>query len=295
MTAVVAAERPYWLGVGFAALAASCFGAAPTLARLAYDDGSDAPTAVLLRFAIAWAMVSALQALRRRPLALPAPDRWQALAVGAIAFVMSSGYLAAVGRIPVGLAVLIFYAFPAIVAVAGHLLGRERLTGLRVAALVVAFLGIALVVGVHLHAHDPVGIAYAFVAACGCAATLILTAPLVRRRPPLAVNAHVLASATVIAAGALWLAGDGPAWPAQSIGWVGLIGASAIYGVGIMSVFLALGLLTPFKVAMLNNLEPPVAVVVAVLVLNEAVGPVQLAGLAAVLGALLLLHRQDSR
>ncbi len=294
-------ESRYWRGIGFLLVSSFGFGMAPTLARLAYDAGSTPTTAILMRFTIASMLATLLLRRLGRPLRLAPRERWQAIGIGLVAGTMSFGYLSAVDRIPVSVAALVFFTFPAMTAVAAHLLGDERLSLLRSAALLAAFAGIALVVGFEGGPNlqggrelDPVGLGLALLAAVACTVSILWTSRVLRRADALVVNGHAVL--TGAAAYLLVVAAQGgPAWPVTGLGWVGLVGASLVYAAGFVSIFHAVGLLGPFRVAALGNIEPIIAVGFAVAVLGETVTPQQGAGMTVVIAALVALQLRDRR
>ncbi|BBK40924.1 membrane protein [Allostella vacuolata] len=294
-------EARYWRGIGFLLVSSLGFGLAPTLARLAYDAGSDPPTAILMRFTVASMVVTLVMRRMGRPLRLAPAERWQAIGIGLVAGVMSYGYLSAIAHIPVSVAALVFFTFPAMVALAAHLTGQERLTWLRAGALAGAFAGISLVVGLDGLTGtgdgprlDPVGLALALMAAATCAASILWTSRVLRRAEPLAVNAHAVLTGACAYLLLVALHG-GPAWPVTPLGWGGLLGASFVYAAGFVSLFLAVRLLGPVRVAALGNLEPVVAVGAAVAILGETVTLQQGAGILVVLAALVTLQLRDRR
>jgi drug/metabolite transporter (DMT)-like permease len=278
-----------WRGVGCMLVSSIGFGMAPSLARLAYDGGSEPLTAILVRFATAAVFVAGLLLVLRRPFRLRRPERIEAIGIGIVAGIMSYGYLAAVQTIPVSIAALVFFSFPAIVAIGSHFMRQERLTLVRSAALLIAFVGIAGVVGVTPVALDPVGIALAFLAAAACAASIVWASRLVPRADVLVVNAHAVVTGTVVYAAIVAIAG-GPQFPSTDLGWVGLLGAGVVYALGFVAIFLAIALLGPFMSAMLANLEPIIAVGFAVAVLGEPLSAGQAAGMLLVFLALGLLR-----
>ncbi|WP_374449472.1 DMT family transporter [Stella sp.] len=287
-------EARRWRGILYLLVSCTGFGIAPSLARLAYDAGSEPATAILMRFTVATMVVTLTMRRLGRPLRLAAGDRRQAIGIGLLAALLSWGYLSAVALVPVSVAALVFFSFPGMVAVAAHLAGVERLTRLRSAALAAAFAGIALVVGFELgRTLDPAGLGLAFLAAVACAASILWTSRVLRRAEPLAVNAHAVLTAT--AASILVVAiGGGPAWPGTVVGWIGLGGASVVYAAGFTSLFFAVRLLGPVRVAALGNVEPVIAVSAAVAILGETVTPLQAAGVLVVLAALAALQWRES-
>ncbi|BBK36186.1 permease [Allostella sp. ATCC 35155] len=279
-------EARYWRGILYLLVSCLGFGIAPSLARIAYEAGSDPATAILMRFTVATMVVTLTLRRLGRPLRLPAGERRQAFGIGLLAAVLSWGYLSAVARIPVSVAALVFYTFPGMVAVAAHLTGQDRLTPLRVGALLAAFCGIALVVGIEPgRTLDPVGLAMALLAAVTCATSILWTSRVLRRVDPLVLNGHAVLAATAASILLVAIAG-GPAWPATVTGWLGLAGASLVYAAGFTCLFFAVRLLGPVRVAALGNIEPVIAVSAAVAILGEVVTMRQSAGILVVLAAL---------
>ena len=289
MTVPTPAGSLPWRGIGCMLVSSIGFGMAPSLARLAYNGGSEPLTAILVRFLTAAIFVSGLLLVLRRPFHLRWRERREAIGIGIVAGIMSYGYLAAVQFIPVSIAALVFFSFPAIVAIGSHLMGMERLTVIRALALLVAFLGIAGVVGVTPVALDPVGIALAFLAAAACAASIVWAGRLVPRADVLVVNAHAVITGSIVYALIVAVAG-GPQLPTTDLGWVGLMGAGVVYALGFVAIFLAIALLGPFMSAMLANLEPIIAVGFAVAVLGEPLSLGQAAGMILVFLSLALLR-----
>lgn len=118
-------------------VSASCFGAMAIFGKLAYAAGVPAPTLVLLRFAVASAILVTAVALVRlrsgRP-ALPvaaAESRRRlvvtALALGGVGYAaQASFYFASLERIDAALVALVLYTFPVLVTLASVTLGRGR-------------------------------------------------------------------------------------------------------------------------------------------------------------------------
>src|SRR5688500_13861599 len=107
----------------------AAFGAMGIFGKLAYDQGATVGTLLSVRFALAAALLWALEAARRERGSRPAKvDVLAALALGAVCYALQAGlFFAALERIDASLAALLLYTAPAIVAVAAVVLGRERL------------------------------------------------------------------------------------------------------------------------------------------------------------------------
>ncbi len=275
---------------------AAAFGAMAIFGKLAYDEGATVGTLLAVRFTLAaamfWALVLArggsreIRALRRRDVVL-------GLALGGLGYAAQAGcFFAALARIDASLLSLILYTFPAMVAVAGALLGRERLDSRRLTALVLALGGIALVVaGAGAGALDPVGAGLAFAAAVVYTTYILVSEPVAGRVRPLTLCALVCTGAAVtLTAGSALL---GQLEPAQvtAAGWGWLACIAAVSTVVAISLFFAgLPRVGSTSASILSTLEPVVTVGLAFLVFGERLAVIQVAGGALVLGAVVVLN-----
>jgi len=275
----------------------AAFGAMAVFGKLAYGEGATVGTLLAVRFALAailfWALllvrrdlVGGLRSLARR-------DRAAAGALGAVGYATQAGlFFAALDRIGASLLSLLVYTFPAIVAAAAVLLGREHLDGCRVTALALASGGLALVVaGAGAGALDPLGVALGLGAAGVYATYILVSDGLSARVPPLVLAALVCTGAAVtLVAGTAAL---GELRPAELTvaGWGWLAGLAAVSTVGAIGLFFAgLRRVGPTTASILATVEPLVTVLLAFLVFGEVLGAVQVAGGVLVIAAVLTLQ-----
>ncbi len=133
-------------------VSAACFGTLAVLTPLAYDSAPEpvSPLALLTwRFVIASALLAVVAGVRdRRSLAVPRSD------VGRYALLALTGYGAAsvcffyaLTFADASVVAVLLYAYPALVVLAGWLFLGEKASWQQAAAVVVTFLGCALVVG----------------------------------------------------------------------------------------------------------------------------------------------------
>src|SRR5918992_2232119 len=123
----------------------AAFGAMGVFGKLAYDEGATVGTLLAVRFSLAAVMFWALVVAGGEARGLARRDAGAGLAVGAGCYTLQAGlYFAALERIEASLLSLLVFTFPAIVAGAAVLLGRERLERRRVAALGLASRGVVL-------------------------------------------------------------------------------------------------------------------------------------------------------
>src|ERR687898_698549 len=273
----------------------AAFGAMAVFGKLAYGDGATVGTLLAVRFALAaalfWALVLAggaaaeIRALRRR-------DVGVGLALGGAGYALQAGcYFAALERIDASLLSLLLYTFPAIVAAAAVALGRERLDGRRLASLVLASGGLALVVaGAGAGALDPLGAALGLGAAVVYSTYILVSDGIVGRMRPQVLSALVCTGAAASLTVGSALLGQLRPGDLTVAGWGWLACLAVVSTVAAVSLFFAgLQRVGPTTASIVSTAEPVVTVLLAFLVFGELLGPVQLLGGALVLGAVLVL------
>jgi drug/metabolite transporter (DMT)-like permease len=264
---------------------AAFFGLITTFSRLAYDAGANPLTVVETRTAAFVIVFGAFQLAKRRSFWLPRRTFIATFPMSVGIMVMSIGYLASVFFIKVSLAVVLFYSFPLIVALLAAVTGRERIALPKAIALVVAFGGLVLAIGLDSASLDWRGVALVMAGAFGVACNLTFTGPYFERADGLTLNVwNNLWGA--LALGAYLLLSDSVAWPTTGIGWAGLSGVAACYVLGLPLMFGALKFLAPSQTAVMFNLEPVVSIIVATMLLGEVTHLLQWIGVLIMLGAL---------
>jgi drug/metabolite transporter (DMT)-like permease len=283
-------------GTLFCLGSAASFGAMAVLGKLAYDGGANVGTLLALRFLMAsalfWALVLAagppgeLRALGGRDVAV-------ALGLGAGGYAaQAGGYFAALERIDASLVSLLIYTFPAMVAGAALILGRERFDARRATALGLASGGVVLVLaGAGAGALDPLGTALALGAAVVYSAYILVSEGAARRMRPSVLSALVCSgAATSLTAGSALL-GELRPGELTVAGWGWLACLAVISTVAAVSLFFAgLRRVGPTTASILSTVEPLVTVLLAYLVFGEMLGMVQMLGGALVVGGVLVLN-----
>ncbi len=282
-------------GVLLCLLAAAGFGAMAILAKLAYGEGLGVTGLLLARFTLAGVLLWLLVAVRRvalgglaRPLAL-------GLVLGGAGYAFEAGlYFAALERIDASLASLLLYAYPAFVTVGALALGRNRPDARRWLALGLASAGLVLVLGAGGGEADPTGVALALGSAAAYATYILGSERLSRRLPPLAFAACVCTGAAVPFAAAAALGGEATGVGALSAaGWLWVVAIAVVSTVVPIAAFLGgLARIGSSRASILSTVEPPVTVVLAVLIFGEALGWPQILGGALVLSAAVLVVEQ---
>ncbi len=299
-------ERPRadLVGAGLVALAAACFGTLGPLSRFAGEAGVDSLTLVTWRAALGAAVVGlfiglriAVAGVRPRSLrSLPVRDRWFMLAAAVANTILNLAAFIAFGRITIALTLLVFYLYPAGVALASRLWFGERLDRTRWIALAVSLGGMVLVVAgaESLGEVDLIGVGLAFVA--GLAQVFYVLAA---RHGFAHVPGPQAAMMTMAGAASLYLI------IGVALGSLGTLASplssrealvpvllAGIVGAGVPTLAFITGIrrLGPSQAAIIATLEPVVGVGLAAWLLGERPAPIQLVGGALILGAAVLLQ-----
>lgn len=292
------------LGAGLVALAAACFGTLGPITRFADDAGVGSLAIVTWRAAIgAAAVLLLLVVLRaitgRRAVevrAVPVRERWFIAAGGLANLVLNLAMFMAFVRIEIGLSLLVFYAYPAVVAAASVAWFGARLDALRWAALGLSTLGLVLtLLGAGQFGElDAIGIGLSLLAAVAQAFYVLAARHGFAAIPPIeaAVTTMSLAAGgylviavvagQLVALGTPLASGEGMA----AVLLAGLIGA----GIPTLCFITGIRLLGAPRAAILSTVEPVVGVLLAAWILNEQPTPTQLLGGAFILVAAVVLQ-----
>ncbi len=264
------------------------YGLAVVLARIAFEDGSNAATVVTVRCAFAALAIGI--ALRIGGQGQHTTGRERALLLG-LGLFFALGVLSfykAIEILRVPLAILVFYVNPLVIGVFGALVGFERLSGRTLLFALVSLAGLALATGASPESVDAKGIGYAILAAAVTAGVLVVSTHRMSH-----INARnrtfwmMTSTSAVLAAGTL--SGDALAWPQSAPGVWAMAGVCVLYAIGLVALFTSATRIGPLRTGLAMNLEPVVAIGGSWLLLGQGLTPVQLLGgalvIAGVIGA----------
>jgi len=272
-------------GVLAALAGAAAYGLNIPAAKIATGYGVDGQALIALR-SVASLLVFALAMLAFGWRPRPAPrDLRNILLLGLFSTGTALGYIGAVMRLPVSVAVLVFYMFPLwIILIAVAREGRSALT--RMAAFVLAFSGILVVVGGDFGTLDPLGLLLAFGASLSSAA-MFLAGSRVRSNRMTAL--FVVQWPNLFGAlGVMLLVTGAPTREALDLATAAIIVSTLGYYVGFTLQIMASQRLAPAAAGLLFLFEPVVSIAAAVLVLGEPMTGMKLGGVALVLSGLVL-------
>jgi drug/metabolite transporter (DMT)-like permease len=211
---------------------------------------------------------------------------------------------AAVARLPVALALLAFNTYPLWTALWSVLIYRQRAEPMVLKAMPILLLGLALALdvfgaasGLGAAAHwntIGAGVAFALTAAATFGLVLILT-----QHEAAEVDGRLRTGTTMgmvaLIAGAVALAQGGVNLPHSPSGWYGLGGLTVLYGTAFTIMFTLLPRLGVVGNSAIMNVEPVFALVMAWLLLGQAIEPVQVAGALIVVITVVILGLRRSK
>ena len=297
-------------GIGLILVSSACFGSGGTAAKAVLAAGVSPLQVVQARVTVTAAVLVAVLALARpRALRVRRAELPVLMAYGLLGFfAVQSFYVLALTRLPVGVALLIQYSAPVLVALWVRLVRRTVLPRSVWLGAALAVCGLAMVAQVWQGFRlDGLGAVFALCAALGLAAYFLLSERgLTAERDPLGLVAWgavaglvpllvvtspaafpFAALGTPVQVGAWWV----PAW--APLLWLSLVSTVAAY----LTNVAALRYLPSQVVSVLSTLEVLVAAGVAWLLLGEELVAAQLAGGAVLLAGVVVvqLRRPEPR
>ena len=225
------------VGIAFALAAAVGFGLAIAVSRFAYEGGTNGFTVASFRSCVATLVVLALCLVTGRSIRVTRREWLHLTGLGVLLSVLFYGNVGAVEYISVGLTALLLFTFPTMIATMESMLTRTMPAPAKATALVVAFAGLFLMLGVSFGSSHPLGIALALSAALAAATNAVWYSRAVRHVDIVVATLHMTIAATVTVLVVSVLYGSFVP-PVNAIGWGGLIGV-AILQSGIAPVYFA--------------------------------------------------------
>ncbi|HEV2564704.1 MAG TPA: DMT family transporter [Microvirga sp.] len=272
-------------GLLFALASAGLYGFNIVYARIASFAGASGSAIVVYRVLLMLVLVGIVAAVMRSSLKAAREERGTLLLLGISTAFVGICYLSSVSFIPVTVAAVVFYTFPVLIVLASPFVEGTRLTPALLGVVALAILGVALVVGPAFADLDWRGLALAFGASIATAIQFFAAARC-RRTGVMAktfwIHLLVLPTAALISLAAGQLA------PPSILALAPFAVAMTIggYVAGFVLQFLALGRITAVAAGIIYCAEPVVAALSSALILNETLAPLQVAGGALVLAAI---------
>jgi drug/metabolite transporter (DMT)-like permease len=308
-SAPAGSQRKDLTGSLAAVVAASLFGMLGPLTRLAGDAGLPGigMTAwrALLGVAFLAVVIAVTGTARPSAAAIRGLSRHGrvTLATAAFAgFVLNAAMFTAFGLAPVALVLMMFYTYPAGVAIVDVLMGHEQLTRWRSAALALSMGGVILVLagGSSLASEAPSAVAGILLGLLASASQVVfVTASRTGYRavPAPAASLVIMSTAVVGAVAVALVSGQGAGLlvPFSTPGTWPLILLAGVAAAGVSSLLflVAIRRIGGTRAGILMLFEPVVGVILAAIVLGESMTVVQVLGTVLVLLGALVLQRSS--
>lgn len=302
-------DRDLLVGTLAAVIGATLFGMLGPMARFGADAGVPGVAFTAWRAILGVSFLAVLIASRRTAgsslaaiRGLPRRGRLSLALAGLMGVTLNVSMFTAFGLIPIALALMLFYTYPAGVVVVDVALGHERITPSRVAALLLSSAGVILVLAGGMGGSDvpiaPLGIVLGLAAAASQVVFITVSRSGYRAVPADAATFVILVTSVVGASSIALIAGQGGGLtaPFRSPDPWPFILLAGVAGAGVSSLLFltAIRKIGGTRTGILMLLEPVVGVILAGILLGEAMGPIQAVGGALVLaGALVLQLRSD--
>lgn len=277
-------------GILLIAISAASFGTLAIFGRFLYADGLDTFTILFLRFGLAALLMTIILLVRgekfpRGKILL------QLIGMGALGYVgQSFSYLTAIKYASAGLVALLLYLYPTFVFILSVIVLREKITWVKIVAIVVALVGTALTVDPA--GGDLQGILLAIAAALIYSVYIIVGTNVMKHVSAVQSSLVIFASAGAVYG--ILAAANGLHLPASNSGWTNILGIVLVATVIPVVTFLAgLERIGPTNAATLSTLEPVVTVLLAAWIFGERLQSIALFGGGMILIAVVMLTRSE--
>jgi len=291
------------LRLSFAAFAtlvllAFLMGANHVAARFAFAHGVDVTTAIAVRSTVTALVVGLILWRAKVALTLSAKHPRALLAVGFLIAIQSYCLYSAVARLPVALALLGFNTYPLWIALWARILYKHQPEPAVLRVMPIMLIGLALALDV-LGASSGLGaqgqwavigegVFFALAAAALFGIAMVFTQ---HEAGDLDGRLRTFSTMTCVAILAWLMIGTqtGLHLPDAPEGWLGLCMLSLLYGTGFTIMFTVLPRLGVVGNSAIMNVEPVFALVLAWVLLNQAIAPIQVVGALVVVSTVMYL------
>jgi len=285
----------YKLSGIFSALICSLgLGLAVALGRLAFDGGTTPLSVAFFRSLLSVVAMGTICICMGISLRLPRSALISMLFLGCLFSHMAFGNVGSTKYIPISLAALLFFIYPPVVAILNHAIARKWPSLIKTISITVAFLGLAVMLGVDFHQLDLRGVAIGITAGIACAVNIIWVARKVSGVHPFIIVFYQSTIASVIVGVLAWYLGE-LRLPNETGGWLGFLLVGVLQTVSIPFFYFAIQRIGSEPTAMINNSQPVASIVAAILIFNEGITFDQFFGAIMVIGGILVTQWDDLR
>jgi drug/metabolite transporter (DMT)-like permease len=268
-----------------AIVGATAFAFADVATKVTLHEGADVLTLALFRGLVGLPLLALWLRVGIPAKALTARQAAISLGIGVLFAGTVYGLFKAIELLTVPVAILTYFTYPLLTGLAAAAFGVEVLGWRGVAAALVAFAGLALMIGAHPGGVALAGVAFGVFAATTRVATLLITRAHLAGADSRLISLWSIFSATAVF-GLAALAMRNWQVPVSALGWGAMITGSVAMTIAVLAVFISTLRVGPFRTALFMNLEPLLATLGSALFLGEVITPLQAMGGAVMIAAL---------
>lgn len=260
-------------------------------AKLAYRAGVAVFDVLTWRFILAVAIIWLAFPLWRKQARLrrlTRQDAWTLLLMGVLfAFAAWVAFLA-LARVPATTYTMLFYTYPAMVALISLVLG-ERLPLTSWVAVGLGLIGCVMAAGARIEIDSFWDVSLPLINAATIALYTVVAGRCAKNIPGLTSGFAVITISFAIFIIAAPFQGLGV--PPSPAGWMALLGLSILSTIiGIVALLAAITIIGASRATLLSTVGPPVTVVLAAVLLGEKIGGIQYVGGLLILASIILLQ-----
>jgi len=283
-------------GAWFIVASAAGFASLGILIKCAFAGGANISTILAGRFLIAAFFLLLYLKLRRTSLVISPKSTLQLTLMGAVGYGgMSMLYANAIHYLPASLTSMLLYTYPALVTVLAVLVGDERFTLQKGAALLLCSAGLVMLLGASFDGVRLAGVLSVLGAAVIYSGYIVIGNRILKDLDPLVTSLYVCSSAGLaflcygMVTGELLLI-------ISPAGWLSILGIAVFPTLfGVIGFFAGLRLIGATNASIISTLEPLLTVLLSALLLGERITALQgLGGSVLLAGAIILQLWGDS-
>lgn len=279
------------MGVLAVTITSVCYGLVPSFSFISFGMGVATETLLFNKFLYASVIMWAFLLIRRIPFRF---SRRAALAM----VITCAGYIGmsttlyiSFDYISGSLATIVSFTFPAMIVAIEMISGKEPVRMAKIAAVILSFAGLVLIVWAPDMGANLIGVFFAFLAAVGYVIYIFgLDTKAVREENSFAVAGYVMLSAAAVNCVRCAASGE-PMFATQpaQIGMMILLSVVCVF-IAILCYAIGVRLIGPGNAALVNTMEPVLACIFGYLLVGDQLTPRMLAGAALVVIAVLITN-----
>lgn len=293
-------ERPlimltkHQTGLLLAAIATLGLGVAITVSRFAYEGGSNGLTVATSRSILLVAALAIFCRVTKRELAISPRDQRHMIGLGVLMGIGFFGNVGAVEYIEIGLAAILFFSFSPMICVIYIVFLRESPGWIRAIAILVAFVGVVIMIGIPSSPPDLRGVCLSMGAGIAMAWNVVWIQRRVAHMEPFVLLFHTAVIAAAMLFILLFLTSS-LRFPTSASGWFGLSAVAILQSISLPLWYLALLRIGALHAGMITNIQPVISIVAAYAIFGEVLGFWQIVGAGMILSAIFAMQRPTSK